>query len=131
VIRPVLFWRQAADLPALGVFGVGAKLDTGSRGTVVHATDLVTEGGQVRFTLHAAEGPVRCAAPLADMRRVTSSNGAAELRPFIRTPLSLAGLAPLEVEVSLSAREGMRFPMLVGRAALAGWGALVDSGGDG
>jgi hypothetical protein len=93
---------------------------------VVHATEIRIEGGRVRFVLHPAAGPLSCEAPLSDIRRVTSSNGSAALRPFIRTSLSLGGLEAQEVEVSLSARPAMRFAVLVGRAALAGWSVLVD-----
>jgi ribosomal protein S6--L-glutamate ligase len=72
---------------------------------------------------------VLCEARVSDRRRVTSSNGQAAVRVFIRTGLSLGGLPPREVEISLAARHGMAFPLLVGREALAAWGVLVDPGG--
>jgi hypothetical protein len=132
VTPPVLFWRQTAGLPELGLPVVAAKLDTGARGTVLHATDISVEDGRVRFTLHPEPGAVlACNASLADMRRVTSSNGMKEARPFIRTALTLGGLPPREVEISLRARHGMGFPMLIGRAALSAWGVLVDPGQEG
>lgn len=130
--RPVLGWREDADLPEFGAVGVRAKLDTGAGGTALHATDIVVDADRVRFTLHprpeAPEETVVCEALLWDQRRVTSSNGQAELRPFIRTALSLAGLPTRSVELSLTARPLMRFRLLVGREALAGWNALVDPG---
>lgn len=132
--RPVLPWRLEAALPLLGVHAIRAKLDTGAWGTAMHATDVEVEGDRVRFLLHPwPERPgetTACEAALSDRRRVTSSNGQAELRPFIRTALSLGGLEPAEVEVSLTARPSMQFRLLVGRQALSAWDALVDPGGD-
>jgi hypothetical protein len=125
--RPILGWRQTAALPELEVAGLPAKLDTGARGTALHATGVEVEGDRVRFTLHTADGPPRaCETQLAAQRRVTSSNGGAELRPFIRTALTLGALPPRTVELSLTARVGMAFPLLVGRLALSAWEILVD-----
>ncbi len=119
-------------MPELGAAALAAKLDTGARGTALHATDIAVHGDRVRFTLHPWPGTpdciLGCEAALADRRRVTSSNGVGEARPFIRTALSLAGLPAREVEISLTARPLMRFRLLVGREALAGWSVLVDPG---
>ncbi|MBW3558851.1 MAG: RimK/LysX family protein [Proteobacteria bacterium] len=119
-------------MPELGAAAVAAKLDTGARGTALHATEITVEGDRVRFTLHplpeTPAGVLRCEAALADRRGVTSSNGVSEARPFIRTALSLAGLPAREVEISLTARPLMRFRLLVGREALAGWNVLIDPG---
>ena len=127
---PALSWRQTAALPEFGLSGLPAKLDTGARGTALHATAIAVLGDRVTFSLDLPDGPprtrLRCEASLADLRRVTSSNGAAEERPFIRTRLALGGLEPRMVEVSLTGRRLMRFPLLVGRAALQAWGVLVD-----
>ena len=58
-------------------------------------------------------------AALVDEREVTDSGGHRTRRAFLRTRLSLAGV-DREVEVNLAERRGMRFPMLLGRTALAG-----------
>jgi ribosomal protein S6--L-glutamate ligase len=129
----VLGWREWVGLPDLGVSAVLAKLDTGAHGAAIHATDIEVFGPpdqlQVRFVLHPAperpEETVPCVSPLWDRRRVTSSNGRSELRPFIRTPLQVADLG-CEVELSLTARPAMRHRMLLGRVALAALGVLVD-----
>lgn len=110
-----------------------AKLDTGALGSVIHATDIEILGpperAVVRFRLHPLpERPdlvAPCTAPLVSQRRVTSSNGVSELRPFIRTELRVAGLS-CTAELSLTGRSLMRHRMLLGRAVLAGLGVLVD-----
>jgi hypothetical protein len=126
----VLSWRQSAALPEFGVFAIPAKLDTGALGTALHAAAITVQGDRVAFRLlaagHLLEADLRCEADLADVRRVTSSNGAGEERPFIRTRLVIGSLPPQAVEVSLTSRPTMRFPLLVGRAALQACEALVD-----
>ena len=63
-------------------------------------------------------------APVSDRRVVRSSNGETELRYVIRTALSIAGQT-WSVDITLTNRERMDLPMLIGREALAGR-ALVD-----
>ena len=97
---------------------------------MVHAVGIVVSGDRVRFILPGAGEPrapdLACEAVVADRRQVTSSNGLAERRVFIRTPLSLAGLPPLDAEISLAARPLMEFPLLVGRRTLSKLGVLVE-----
>jgi ribosomal protein S6--L-glutamate ligase len=56
---------------------------------------------------------------------VRSSNGETEMRFVVRTLLRLGGRA-WPIEITLTNREGMELPMLIGREALAGR-ALVDA----
>ena len=58
-------------------------------------------------------------APVVDEREVTDSGGHRTLRVFLRTRLELAGIGR-EIDINLADRCGMRFPMLLGRTALAG-----------
>ncbi|MDP8916538.1 MAG: RimK/LysX family protein [Pseudomonadota bacterium] len=130
---PVFGWEEWAALPALGLAGVKAKLDTGAWTGALHALeielDLAASPPQVRFVVHPwAERPdaaVRCAAELADRRAITSSDGRRELRPVIRTLVTLGGLQR-EVELSLTDRAAMTYRLLLGRRAIGAFGALVD-----
>lgn len=120
---PVLGWREWLSLPDLGVARIKAKVDTGARSSALHASAIETlANGRVRFMLR----PLRtspdeqwCEAELIDTRWVTDSGGHRELRPFILTRLSLGG-QQWDAEVSLSARDRLRFRMLLGRTAIAG-----------
>ena len=58
-------------------------------------------------------------APVIDERLVTDSGGHRTLRVFLRTRLELAGVCR-DIDINLTDRCGMRFPMLLGRTALAG-----------
>ncbi|MEG3050160.1 MAG: RimK/LysX family protein [Thermomonas sp.] len=118
-------WREWAGLPGLGLPRVRAKLDTGARSSALHVDRQwrFTEAGApwVGFGLvparHAA--PIEVFAPVVDERLVTDSGGHRTLRVFLRTRLELAGVSR-EIDINLADRCGMRFPMLLGRTALAG-----------
>lgn len=121
----VLGWREVAALPVLGIAAVRAKIDTGARSSALHvdAQWRYVEGGQpwVGFRLSpgvVGAGVVEAAAPVFDERCVTDSGGHRTTRVFVRTLLSLAG-SEREIEINLSDRRGMRFPMLLGRTAVA------------
>ena len=126
----VVGWREWAGLPELGIARIAAKVDTGARTSALHA-DLIErverDGAPfVRFgvTGEAAGTPVH-EAPVIDRRPVKSSNGETEMRFVIRTGLALAGRV-WPIELTLTKRDRMELPMLIGRQALAGR-ALVDA----
>lgn len=118
-------WREWVALPGLGLPRVRAKLDTGARSSALHVDRQwrFTERGApwVGFALVPARraDPLEVFAPVIDERPVTDSGGHRSLRVFLRTRLELAGLSR-EIDINLADRCGMRFPMLLGRTALAG-----------
>ena len=118
-------WREWAALPALGLPRVRAKLDTGARSSALHVERqwrFVEAGAPwVGFALlpRMRGALVEAAAPIADERMVTDSGGHRTLRVFVRTTLRLAGIEH-QIDINLADRFGMRFPMLLGRTALAG-----------
>ncbi len=136
--RPSLGWREWICLPDLGVAAVKAKVDTGARSSSLHAEGIeiveregqrfvrfVLGGGKRKGRLHRTEG-APCEVPLHELRWITSSNGHRQRRPVIRTPVSLHGHT-WNVELSLSPRSAMGFPMLLGREAIRGR-FVVDPG---
>ena len=121
-----LGWREWAVLPDLGLPRMRAKIDTGARTSALHvdASWRFAEGGApwVGFRVRCGKRRVRmveAAAPLFDEREVVDSGGHRGLRPFLHTTLWLAGQAR-PVEINLTDRGGMLFPLLVGRTALGG-----------
>ena len=108
--------------------GIKAKVDTGARSSALHTAEYeiyeTAAGDQrVRFVLHPIKGSqvVReCDAPVTGIREVKDSGGHAEQRPFITTTATI-GLFSWPIDISLTNREGMRFRMLLGRAALKGY----------
>jgi hypothetical protein len=118
-------WREWLALPALGVPALKAKIDTGARSSALHvdALELVETDGMTiaRFALRpgADRDPVYAQAPVIDMRPVTDSGGRTSRRPFIITDVTIGGRV-WPIEMNLTNRTNMLFPMLLGRTAMAG-----------
>ncbi|MCK7595498.1 ATP-dependent zinc protease family protein [Pseudomarimonas salicorniae] len=130
---PRLGWREWLALPELKLRAIRAKIDTGARSSALHVEESETffENGieWVRFAIVPTRGgKVReCRARVVDHREVTDSGGKRTLRVFIQTTLALGGQR-YPIELNLTQRREMLFPMLLGRTAVAGrW--VVDPSG--
>ena len=119
-----LGWEEWVGLSDLSLPAILAKVDTGAKTSSLHAANIERYGHKrprVRFSVFPY--PDRqdieyvCKADVIDERRITSSNGQTELRPIIKTTISLGGRS-WEIEVSLTNREGMSRHMLLGRTGL-------------
>lgn len=122
-----LGWRERLALPLLGVGTlIKAKLDTGARSSSLHVDTLEefhhNDALWLRFGLHVGRRQplhVVCEAPAMDRRAVTDTGGHTTERWFIRTQVQLAGQS-FDVDINLTDRRHMLFPMLLGRSALSG-----------
>ncbi len=125
-------WREWLALPDLGIAAIKTKIDTGARSSALHVEDLreFAQQGQRMVRFRLAPGSRRSRrhqvveSPIADERLVTDSGGNRALRPFIQTRVALGPWSWL-VEINLTDRRSMLFPMLLGRSAIKGR-AMVD-----
>ena len=132
----IVGWREWVALPDLGVPALKAKLDTGARTSALHAEQITPfdrDGAPwVRFVVRPRpkhpETAFTCEAPVVGRRAVRSSNGQTQTRYVIRTSVAL-GEQTWPIECTLTRRTGMRFPMLLGRTALAGHYAVDPAAG--
>lgn len=126
-------WREWVQLPELGIPGIKAKVDTGAKTSSLHAfavrIEHGSEGDRVLFSMHPLRKHknivVECNAPLVDQRVVRDSGGHVEERAVIKTRLKL-GTFDIEAEFTLTSRDDMIFPMLLGRRAIEAGNLLVD-----
>ena len=129
-----LGWREWVGLPDLGIRQIKAKVDTGARTSALHAFEVRSfkEDGRerVEFSIHPVQKDldtvVTCVADVHDKRIVTDSGGHKEERFVIKTTLTL-GRDSWPIEMTLTARDDMKFRMLLGRTAIKNR-AVVDSG---
>ncbi len=126
--RITLGWREWVSLPELGIDAVKAKVDTGARSSSLHAEEIElverNDRRYVRFRLGdrgklCPPGIGTVEFPLLEYRWITSSNGKRQRRPIIRTEISLSG-STWKIDLSLTPRATMGFPMLLGREAIRG-----------
>ena len=96
--KRVVGWKEHAALPDLKVKDVIAKMDTGANLASIDASEIKysTKGGvkHVNFKVMKRNNTVRkTSAPLAGFKRIKSSNGDVERRPYIKTTLLVDGIA--------------------------------------
>ena len=123
-----LGWREWVGLPDLGIPAIKAKIDTGAKTSSLHALDpepVTIEGvPHVKFLLMPIQRSLvlgtEVIAPLVDRRKVTNSGGLGQERFVIALDIIL-GDQERTIEVTLANRREMKFRMLLGRQALAGF----------
>ena len=120
--KKVVGWKEQVALPDLKIKSVIAKIDTGANVATIDAADikLVTRKDvkYVKFTVKKRNNTVRkTSAPLAGFKRIRSSNGDVERRPYIKTDILMDGITK-NIELTLTDRGPMDYTMLIGRKAL-------------
>lgn len=120
------------DFPSLNLSRIAAKIDTGAYSTALHCHKMWVEEIDGKAVLHFdildPEHPEYKAQIFTSSefkkKKVRSSNGKKENRYLIKTKITLAGKTYL-TDVSLTDRQKMKFPVLVGRKLLQN-GFLID-----
>ena len=114
---------EKVDLPNLELFSLDAKVDTGADNNAIHCHEIKVskDKKEVSFKLldpsHLDYNERLFTMPVHRMRWVKSSNGEREHRVYIKTTIRLMD-ATYEVEISLTDRSNMTYPMLLGRKFL-------------
>jgi len=133
MIKIVIGWREIVALPELGISEIKVKVDTGAYSSALHALNIEEfhQGGKsmVRFQVYPSQGDTQkiiiAQAELLEYRKVWSSNGHLQRRPVIESIVKL-GQQHWPIEITLTNRSLMGFPMLLGRKAIR-QRFLVDS----
>ena len=114
--------REYVDLPLLNIFGIEAKIDTGAYTSSLHCENISLNYENSKpilyFTLNLGEErPFRFEE--FRLKKIKNSFGEMEERYVIKT-LLVMGRKKIYSTISLSNRDNMRYPMLIGRRLLKG-----------
>lgn len=129
----VIGWHECISLPDLGLTDFAVKVDTGAKTTALHAVDIETfyeaDKKWVRFRSPDISGVASrvLTFPVFTKRDITNTSGTPETRIVIRTPMVLAGRR-WKIDISLTDRGTMRFPLILGRRALRHHNIAVHAG---
>lgn len=123
---------ESIALPELAIEDLQVRVDTGAKTSSLHVDNICKfkKNGKlwVKFDIHPdvynVKTVVNCSALISDIRKIKSSNGSAEQRYVITTPITL-GTDTWPIEITLTDRSDMSYLMLFGREAI-GTRFLVD-----
>jgi hypothetical protein len=114
--------REFLDLPELGITQIECKIDTGAYTSSIHCENIqVTEeeGKQVLYFTIDQDGERILRFEKFDRKQIKNSFGEMEERYVINTVFKI-GRRKIRSIISLSNRDTMRFPVLIGRRLLKG-----------
>lgn len=114
-------WIQ---FPELQLGTIIAKTDSGARTSSLHAEQMIIEndGKTASFiTRDALHQPVNCQASIVSNKMIKSSTGHSHRRIVILTHALFSGGLQFPIELTLANRSGMKYPVLLGRRAIAGY----------
>jgi len=125
--------KDKVNFPDLGLVNIPVKMDTGAYTSAIHCREIKVqtfEGKKVLyFTLldstHHQYNRKEFSTIKFGEKQIKNSFGSSEKRFVIETKIKLFG-KKLPIELSLSERGVMRFPVLIGRRFLMGQ-FVVDS----
>lgn len=119
----ILGRSDRVDLPELGLTNIHAKIDTGAYTCSLHCSRAELVDGNLEFILLDEEHPeftgMKFSFKKFTKREVKNSFGEAEQRFVIKTTVKIHNRV-IRAEFSLSDREKLRFPVLLGRKILRG-----------
>lgn len=117
----ILGRSDRVDLPGLGLYNIHAKIDTGAYTSSLHCSRAEVVDGVLEFVLLDDEHPEFTGMLFLfkefDSREIKNSFGVAEHRYIIKTTVKIFD-EEIVTEFSLSDRDALRFPILLGRKIL-------------
>lgn len=119
--KKVIGRTDKADFPELGFKDIDIKIDTGAYTSSVHCTNIREENKVLICTFLDPSHPNYDGRELTfstyDIAAVKSSNGEIQYRYAVKTKIIIFK-KKYSISLTLSSREDMRFPVLIGRKFL-------------
>lgn len=109
------------DFPELNLYDVDVKIDTGAYTSAIHCTKIVEENNTLRCTFSSKTHPNFKSKDIIFKNYcqtdVKSSNGFTENRFKVKSEVIFFGRI-YKINLTLSTRDDMKFPVLIGRQFL-------------
>ncbi len=118
--KKIIGRTEKVSFPDLDIFEIDAKVDTGAYTSSLHCHHIELVNGKKEVTFfvldpsHPEFNKKKITHVISDIRNIRSSNGLTEERIVIKTIIRMCG-EEYPVELSLSDRSEMRYPLLLGR----------------
>lgn len=120
--KKIIGRTDKANFPALGLQDIAIKIDTGAYTSSIHCTDIREEDGVLHCKFLDKDHPSYNKKAFSfhnyNTIKVRSSNGIAQKRYEIKSTIQLFDKT-YKISLSLSDRQEMRFPVLIGRKFLS------------
>ena len=113
--------REFVNIPALGVSNFEAKIDTGAYTSSIHVENLMLATENDKNILYFSLEPSSELLRFEDygQKKIKNSFGEMEERYVIKVAMHI-GKKKIRSTISLSNRDNMRYPVLIGRRLLKG-----------
>ena len=103
------------DLPEFKLTNIQARIDTGATTSSLYCTNIKEiDSNNISFKILDKYDFIK---PILRVSNVKSSNGKVEKRYFIKSEILIFDMK-YEIELSLTNREKMKYPLLIGRELL-------------
>ncbi|MBU2940897.1 RimK/LysX family protein [Lacinutrix sp. C3R15] len=109
------------DFPKLDLYNIDAKIDTGAYTSAIHCSQIIVDGNHLKCTFYSKGHPNFSGKEVTfesyTKTDVKSSNGFRENRFKVKSEVVFFGKT-YKINLTLSTREDMKFPVLIGRQFL-------------
>ncbi|WP_338734153.1 ATP-dependent zinc protease family protein [Mangrovimonas cancribranchiae] len=120
--KPIIGRVDIVDFPSLGLFNIDVKIDTGAYTSAIHCSKIIEENKTLKCTFYSKGHPNFSGEEVTftnySKTDVKSSNGYKENRFKIKTDIVIFGKT-YAINLTLSTRDDMKFPVLIGRQFLS------------
>jgi hypothetical protein len=114
--------REFVDIPALNIKNLEAKIDTGAFTSSVHCENIIVTYEDMKHVLYVSmggEGDAVYRFEEFGQKKIKNSFGEMEERYVVKTVVHV-GKKKIRSTISLSNRDNMRYPVLIGRRLIKG-----------
>lgn len=114
--------REYVSFPELSLYSIEAKIDTGAYTSSLHCENIELKVENLKEVLYFTikqEEEIKFRFEEFSQKKIKNSFGEMEERYVIKTFISI-GRKRIHASISLSNRDNMRYPVLIGRRVLKG-----------